>query len=309
MPEQGYDYVTDGDTGDMFAIQRSTGEVTKAVTMIVPEGSYFKTPEDQEVDRRRSEGLKKKQEQTEWRRQKNENLKELGKYFFALCEDFTGLSDATVARLIFLATFLPVGNEGCLCKTERTPMTVDDLPDLMKLSSKTVRAFLKEASAYIETDERGCLRMIGDRFARGKLKTGQYAEMQRLYRDSIRNLYRSTPVSKHRLLGVVFRLLPYVNREYNILCRNPGEECIDDVDLISLSDFCKLIGHDYLKMYRLRAEMKKLTFDVNGKRELFCNFVDAGGSTKNVRIFVNPHIMYNGSDYKKVEVLGKFCEL
>ena len=309
MPEQGYEYFTDGDTGQEYAVRRSTGEVTRAVCITVPEGSYVKTPEQQEADRRRKEGLQKKLEQEERMRQRNENLKELGKYFFAVCEDFTGLSDATVARLIFLATFLPVGNEGCLCKTERTPMTVDDLPDLLKLSSKTVRAFLKEASAYIETDKQGNLRMIGGRFARGKLKTGQYAEMQRLYRDSIRNLYRLTPVSKHRLLGVVFRLLPYVNREYNIMCHNPGEECIDDLNLLSLSDFCELVGYDYLKMYRLRAEMRKLTFDVNGKRELFCNFVDAGGGAKHIRIFVNPHIMYNGSDYKKVEILGKFCEL
>lgn len=309
MPEQGYNYFTDSETGKICAIQLSTGEVTDAVTVTLPVGTCWMTPEQQEAANRRKEGLQKKLEHEERKRLRNDNLKELGKYFFAACEDFTGLSDATVARLIFLATFLPVGKEGILCKTERTPMTVKDLPEYMMLSAKTVRAFLKEVSAYIEKDNNGNLRMNGDRFSRGKLEKGQYTDMQRLYRDSIRNLYRLTPSSKHHLLGVIFRLLPYVNKEYNILCHNPGEECIDDVDLLSLFDFCELIGHDYLKMYRLRAELKKLTFDVNGKRELFCNFVDAGGGAKHIRIFVNPHIMYNGSDYKKVEVLGKFCEL
>lgn len=309
MPEQGYDYFTDSKTGELYAVRRSTGEVTPAVSIVAPVGFSFMTPEQQEAAQRRKDGLLKKLEQEERKRFRNENLKELGKYyFFAACKDFAGLSDAAVARLVFLATFLSL-DSGQLFKTERTPLMLDDLPGLMGMHRKTVNAFLDEAKDYIFADNDGGLFMISNVFTRGKLPKGQHTAMQRLYRDSIRNLYRNTPVSKHRLLGIVFRLLPYVNQEYNILCYNPGEECIDDLDLLSLDDFCKLIGHDLLKKYRLRAELKKITFDVNGKRELFCNFVDAGMGTKHIRIFVNPHIMYNGSDYKKVEVLGKFCEL
>ena len=310
MPEkeQGYEYFTDGDTGKEYAVYRGTGEVLNAVTVTVPEGTYFKTPEQQEADRRRKEGLQKKLEQDERRQQRNASLRELGKYFFAVRVDFGGLSDATVARLIYLATFLSMDN-GRLYRTERTPLTKKSLPELMKLSKKTADSFLKEVSAYINTDGDNCLRMSGDVFTRGKLHTGQYTDMQRLYRNTIRELYRKTPANKHRLLGIIFRFLPYVNREYNVLCWNIGEECIDDVELLSLKEFCELAQWNYGKLYRLRNDLKKLTFNVNGRQELFCNFVDSGLGKRNIRIFVNPHIMYNGSDYKKVEVLGKFCEL
>ena len=132
--------------------------------------------------------------------------------------------------------------------------------------------------------------------------------MQRFYRESIRQLYGATPKSKHHLLGIMFRSLPYINLEYNVLCKNPLENCLQDIELLSLADFCKLVGYPYMKLSRLRAEMKKLTFDVGGRKELFCSFVDAGLGAQNIQIFVNPHILYNGSDYKKVELLGKFCE-
>ena len=75
---------------------------------------------------------------------------------------------------------------------------------------------------------------------------------------------------------------------------------------ISTSD---TIGKNYAKMYRLRAELKKLVFDVDGKKVLFCNFVSAGADVASTRIFINPRILYNGSNYKNVEILGKFCEL
>ena len=307
--EQGYSFFTDGETGQRYAVRNSTGEVTRALEMEVVEGSYVVTPEQQEAAKRRRDGLLEKLEQEEQKRFRNENLKELGKYyFFAVCKDFAGLSDASVARLVFLATFLSL-ESGRLYKTERIPLKLDHLPELMGLHRKTVKSFLKEVDEYLAVDDDNGLIMIGDVFIRGELPKGQHIAMQRLYRNSIRNIYRITPVSKHHLLGLVFRLLPYVNQEYNILCRNPGEECIDDLELLSLHDFCELIGHDYLKMYRLKAELRKLTFDVNGKQELFCNFVDTGLGPKHIRIFINPHIMYNGSDYKKVEVLGKFCEL
>ena len=305
---QGYDYFTDGGTGELFAIQRSTGAITEAVTVTVPVGTYFKTPEQQEADRRHNEGLRRKVEREETRRAKSEGLKELGKYFFAVCDDFTGLSDATVARLVYLATFLPI-DSGKLYKTERTPLRAEDLPHLMGLSQKSVGRFLEEAKAHIVVEEDGGVFLSSPVFIRGNLPKEQYTAMQRLYRDSIRSLYRTTPLNKHHLLGLIYRLLPYINQEFNVLCHNPEETQIDNIELLSLREFCDLIGKNYAKMYRLRAELKKLVFDVDGKKVLFCNFVSAGADVASTRIFINPRILYNGSNYKNVEILGKFCEL
>ena len=303
--ECGYYYFPDSETGDLYAMNLNTGEILDAVTMVVPAGSYVKTPEDQEADRKRNEGLIRRLEQDDRRRQLNKELEELGKYFFVSNEDFSSLSDAAVARLVFLATYLPLDSKQ-LYKTERTPLIVKDLPDLMKLSRTTVREFLKEASAYIQADKDGFLYMIADTFMRGTLPKERYTTMQRLYRNSIRNLFRRTSANKHHLLGVIFRMMPYINREYNVLCRNPGEDCFDDLDFLTLKDFCSLSNRDYQKMYRLKSEFKNLIFDVNENSERFLNIVEVGNGETKVLIIVNPHILYNGSDYKRVETLGRF---
>ena len=308
MPEQGYDYFTNGETGETLCVRRATGEVSTGIIITVPEGTYFKTPEQQEADRRRKEGLQKKLEQDAARKEKNTNLKDLGKYFFAVHTDFSELSDAALARLIYLTTFLTL-DDGQLFRTQRTPMTEADLTEEMKLSQSTVERFMKEAHDYIQADCNGNLHIMSGAFHRGHLPKGQHIPIQRLYRDAIRRLYRTTPTSKHRYLGMIFRLLPYINQEYNVLCWNPEEDSIDDMDLMSLAEFCELVGYKYAKFWKLRSELKKLTFDVDGKREMFCSFVDAGIGAGRIQIFINPHILYNGTDYKKVEILGKFCEL
>ena len=93
---QGYDYFTDPETGITYAWSRATGELIEPTTLTVPIGSYFKTPEDQEADRKRRAGLEKALLQKETRQVKQAILSKLGKYFFAECNDFSGLSDPTV---------------------------------------------------------------------------------------------------------------------------------------------------------------------------------------------------------------------
>ena len=301
---QGYDYILDSESGKSFAVQRSTGEISDAVTVVVPEGTYFKTPEQQKADRRRNEGLRKKLEQDAAKREKNQTLGELGRYFFVVCGCFQNLSDATVARLVFLASHLAY-NSGKLNKTQRTPLRRKDLPALMQLSCRTVDRFMKEAEAYIGEDSDGCLRMRGDVFIRGSLPKGQYMMLQRLYITAVRHLYHETPACKHRALGKIFRLLLYVNREYNILCWNPDESYLHNVDPLTFAEFGSLCGYDVNKLSRLKTALRELTFEVGARRAHFCSFVSPkAGQT--VLIF-NPRILYNGSNYQYVESLGKFC--
>ena len=157
---QGYDYFTDSDTGITYAKSCATGELLETTTFTVPIGSYFKTPEDQEADRKRRAGLEKALLQNEKRKTKQAALSKLGQYFFAECNDFSGLSDATVARLIFLITYLSIDGRRLL-RTARSPLNVRDLPKLMNLSEKTVRRFLGEVRDYIAVDASGSIFTTG----------------------------------------------------------------------------------------------------------------------------------------------------
>lgn len=300
---QGYDFYTDPDTGERWGVELSTGEVRKAVSIEVVAGTIYYTPEQQAAYRERQ---KKEKEH----RLKQDMIKmqkdDLGHYYFALVLDY-GLSPATLARLIFLCTFLRYDCD-TLYLTQRTKMFVKDLYELLGLSRNTVSSFIKEASPYLYILDDDTIHINNDFFLRGALPKETHSSFLRIYIDTVRNLYRTTPINKHRYLGYVYLMLPYMNIEHNILCWNPEEKQLDSVLPLSVLDFCHIINYNDNQSARLCREYSKITFMVNGKLERFCSFVYDGSNPKMAAIYINPHIIYSGNDYKHVEILGAFCE-
>ena len=102
-------------------------------------------------------------------------------------------------------------------------------------------------------------------------------------------------------------MLPYINLEFNVLCKNPLETDLERIEPLSLKEFCAEIGYDTSQINRLLNIYRKLTFDVKGKQENFCAFVFDGINRNKSKIFINPNVLYNGSNYRRVKILGMFC--
>lgn len=300
----GYEFITDPETGQRLAVRSATGEVSQARTIEVPVGTISYTPEQQEKYKARK--------QAEFGR----NLKaamlamqrdELGYYYYTSTErNFDGMTPATLARLIYLCTYLQYDSD-YLYMTKRTPMREGDLSKVLNLSRNTVAAFINEANAYLSVLDDRRLSVDTGAFRRGTLPKGKHGCFQRVYIDWVRKLYHATPPCKHRYLGYIFLMLPYVNIEHNILCFNPNEIELENVRAITLSDFCQAIDYDISHASRLRKEYAKISFNVNGREEKFCSFVFDGGNPNTSKIYVNPHILYSGKNYAHVEILGAFC--
>lgn len=299
----GYEYFTNED-GNTMAVNLKTGEVTEARQAILPARSWIMTPEDIAAHNER------KHQQREFFLQK-QSAGQLGTFcFLAVNNGFCGLHPSTAARLIYLSTFLRYGTD-CLYITKRTPMKVTDLQKVMGLSNPTIRRFLVEVcSSYLTVDHDGDLHINTSVFRRGALpKKDGLGAYQKVYIEAVRNLYRATPISNHKQLGYIFLMLPYINIQYNVLCKNPYEPDIANIEPLTVREFCELIGHSYSTVARLREAYSKIRFTVNGQQELFCAFVSDGSNLDDSRIFVNPHVFYSGTDPERVEVLGHFCKI
>ena len=298
----GYEYFANED-GNIMAVNSKTGEVTEARQAILPVGSWIMTPEDIAAHNER------KRQQRKFYMQK-QVTGQLGSFcFLAINNGFHGLHPYTAARLIYLSTFLRYGTDS-LYITKRTPMKVADLQKVTGLSAPTVRRFLEEVCpSYLTADEGGNLYINISVFRRGALpKKDGHSAYQKVYIEAVRNLYRATPISNHKQLGYIFLMLPYINIQYNMLCKNPYEPDIAYVEPLTVREFCELIGHSYSTVARLRETYSRIHFVVNGQQELFCAFVSDGNNLDDARIFVNPHIFYSGTDPERVEVLGHFCK-
>ena len=285
----------------MLAVNRNTGEVTETDTTNAPKGTIYYTPEQQKAYKQR-----KQNEQESYFRRKNN--KPLGDFIFIpLNENFSGVSPESVTRLIYLNTFTNY-NDNSLMLTQRTPMRYKDLSSVLNVSKSTVTRFWNEVCPHYLTMKGDNLIFTNkDIFKKGYLKRKkEYTDYQKFYIDGIRKLYKSTSKNNHKHLGYLFKLLPYVNLEYNLICYNPKEKSLNNIELMSMKGFCKQIKYDVTHLNRLLSIYHNIYFNVDGHRERFCTMVYDGIEKQNAKIFINPHIFYCGSNYEQVKILGAF---
>lgn len=271
------------------------------ITTQIELGSIVYTPEQQAAHKRRQECLRQKRW---WRKM----IGELGYfYFLASDNDLDKLSPATVARLIYLSTYLDYQNRFML--SQRRQLHKSDLEDVLQLSKGAVFNFWHEVCPlYIVEDGEG-LKLNNSDMVRGELSKDNRNAYQRLYIEAIRRLYRQTAPTNHKHLGYVFALIPLINIEYNILCYDMYEKDINAIHPLTVADFCRYINYDPHDYRRLLRHYKHITFEVDGHKEFFLSCVSQGDDILHAKLFVNPRILYCGSDFKKVEVLGAFAKV
>ncbi len=118
--------------------------------------------------------------------------------------------------------------------------------------------------------------------------------------DTVRELYKITPTASHKVLGILFRVIPFLNIEYNLVCHNPAENIIDDVMPMTLAELAKRLGYSAESAGRLKKELQSIKTSDGKQVVSFDNF---GEDKRKYKIIVNPKVIYGGSNYQKVEVL------
>ena len=98
-----------------------------------------------------------------------------------------------------------------------------------------------------------------------------------------------------------------LNTEYNILCSNPDEKNIDNIKSLKITEICGLLNYDKSQTGKFIDHITELMFESDDYEQSLCSITQFNNSGKNnYRIFINPRIIYNGSNYKKVEILCTF---
>lgn len=268
---------------DYIVINASTGEVAK--------GGLYITEEERERRRIAKEN-----------RLDKELKKRTGERFLFVKADnsFNDLPPEQMTRLIYLSTYS--NYDGQLMTTERRPMTRKELSNIMGLSDRATASFWAcVKDKYIESRDSGLYLL--DAFNKGRLNKKNGVPYQQIWVEGVRELYKATPVRQHKQLGYIYKMLPYINIEYNIMCWNPFQKDLNELEPMTIQDFIGIIGYFESNTKRLMNLYKKITFKVNGQEQLFCNFINDPNY-----IIVNPNILYKGSNFDKVEVLGVFCK-
>ena len=281
---------------DILPINSSTGEVVEGVTIL--------TQEDKQLQRYMIN--LKKQKEINWISSGEENFVF---HLFSNANYFKDLSPQSIVRLIYLATYIDY-TTNVICFDNKLPMGKQDIRKITLLSDTVFKRWFKELidKRYIIQKENQFY--ITDKyFRKGQLNKNLSAyknnKYTRIYINAVRQLYITSKTTDHTSLGYIFKLIPYVNLQWNIACHNPLEKDKDLIQPLTIGEFCDYIGYDKKNTKRLIKVLSGVKFEWKDKTQRFCSYIYDSDIT-NMMIFINPNIFYSGDNFSEVEILGVF---
>lgn len=294
---EGYEIIYYPEFGRELAIRTDTGEVSETVNITIPAGSTITTPRQWE----KYEQRKKREEQRIFRRSEIQ-------YYWANSYERFELKPETITRLFYIMSFATHKERGArIMLNNKTQMKKRDLPKVLDCSQPTANKFFSEVSPdYIFETEEGLFWKDNVWLHRGGgLIMSEDKFYIRIFCECIQKLYRCTRGKNAKYVGYVFTLLPYVNREFNILCFNPKEADAEKIKPMDFSDVCRLTGFDAHNGKRLFTALDNLSFMIDGKEQWFFRLLHQPHTIDyaSANIYINPRLMYSGTSREKIEHL------
>lgn len=227
-------------------------------------------------------------------------------------ERFPNLNQSDLARLLFIGTYVSYDDGESLSKgTLKHPNGVKiekkSLNLLMGMSRNRYAEFydkLLNAEVLSETD--GGVEMNPYVFYWGKnsgeVKGGyQYT---RLFRKSVRDLYKQYNGRSIKKLGLLYLVLPYINFNFNVLSTNPSEVEAEKVIPLTIGELAEKLRYGSSK------SLRRTLHDIKYEGEPVFGFVEINDRRKR-KIVVNPRVVYAGNgkhlDAIKKEITEHSC--
>lgn len=210
---------------------------------------------------------------------KNYTADKTGSFFWSIYDIGMGyypdVSDEMLAKIIYLLTYLDYENNTLVIRDSVTeplrPMVKEDVQRLIRLHKRQFITFWDDlmATGIIAEKDNGKLVVCDSHFKRGKLLKRDKKDMAaiKIYSHCVRYLYENVEVRSHKYLAYLYRLIPYINLKYNVLCLNPLETDKTKIQWLTAKEMCGLLGLQEQNEKRLIDTLFKLIFvDKNGDR-------------------------------------------
>ena len=224
----------------------------------------------------------------------------MGKFHFNIYEDLLplNLEPQYLTRFVYLCCFLDFDDSKVKWgKSNNKDALVKDLGLIWGLKKDECRytknALIEKGLVIINEDK---TISINKKYAfKGKGKKDMKGSVK-MFEDGFKEIYENATPKEHKRLGILIKLLPSVNYDWNILCCNPEESEEDKIIPLTLKDICLIIGYNENQSSRLKKELLKI--EVNGKAVICIHNI----KDKNV-ISINPMIYYKGHKIEKLRYL------
>lgn len=224
-------------------------------------------------------------------------------------ELYPNIQPQDITRLMYIVTYL--GYEGYLVYDNHISMNKKGVYNKLNISRQQCDRFYQtmiDNNIFIEQNNK--IYINQECFSRGRIYQAiKYKkDIIKLYTNTVRNIYEKIPVQSHKHFGYIFKILPFVNQQYNIVCKNPQEQKYSEIEPLSLDELCDIIHYTSKQRNKIIKELKT-DFNINGQplvRHIIHKTMYKNGNTK--MLFINPKIYHVGDKWKKLSFWGQKVE-
>lgn len=202
-------------------------------------------------------------------------------------------------RFIFLCCYLKHDDTRLCQKVDNRYKFIKEgeLMDLLKLKRTEYFETKKELinNNLIHIDNDGYIHINNKISFVGAINKNNKKDYTRIFKEGIKEIYNSSSSREHKRLALFIELLPYIHFDYNIICKNPRCESMQDVEALTINDIINTFTTDKNKS---RVKKQLLDIKVAGQKTLLMITDD----TKNYFV-VNPKIYYKGNKINELNYL------
>lgn len=291
--------------------QKETYSLINNVTgQVIYDDFKVETLKDKE---RKTKAFRGKKEYDEF---KELQEKVLGNFVFFMFESIEHLNniltDSELVKFIFIGTY--VKQDGYL-KLDNNFTYIDKsrLRQLLNINNKNFNIVFNKfiSEELLKEDDKGNILINMLYFYRGyekeykKLTNINLDDFSRIYTKATRNLYMDTKSTKHKQLAIAYKLLPYVNWRYNVLCSNTNEQDKSKIEVLNISDVVDVLGLSKSNITRFKNDFYGISV---GEKQLFLTVQKTSDYNKSF-ICVNPLVYYRGSKPSDLQFLVDLFDL
>lgn len=220
-------------------------------------------------------------------------------------KEITGKSANThIIRFLILCNYLNFRNK---CVDDRNRNIKKS--DLSRVWNCKDKAKVKETFdlllklKYIKIDSKNNISINEQIAKKGKIITMKSNETYtRIFSDNLQALINKSSVRSQKKLSNLLNILPFINFKYNILCSNPKETEITEIEPLNWKDVAKICGYEELSYKRLKKDLMDLELD---NKHIIGQF----NISKKMAIVVNPKVYYAYSEVETVKYLDALFTL
>lgn len=279
-------------------IDNDTGEILN---------EHFNIDEMEDVKRKRKMVIKGKN-YGEFKQVESEYLGEFVFYVFEHIDQLEKiLNDNYLIKFLYCCSF--VKNNGYLMLDDtKTYINKKQLKMLLNISSVTFNKFfnvllhnelIKVENNKLHMNANICWQ--GNKKKHENIINKKVRDFTRLYIKTIRTLYKNTPTRSHKKLSIVYKLLPYTNWKYNILCKfnTINETDQNKIEPLIIKDIMNILGYDIAHLARFKKDFYSFKYN---NYNIFLSIQSEADYQKSF-VFVNPLFFYRGDNIEVIKYL------